>query len=244
MSNFDHLNNDLLALIVQHLPIKNLLYFIRSHRRIHTLNSSNASWSARAFNNSHISIELGDLNDWVMKSSDYLCSFDTFQSNDTIAVNQRLDKGLISLWTWRSIKHGFCDVLNRWLNEHADELKNWQEFDCDLAKRIIDTRDNPPTTIITLRSSATCEVLTDLNEDVFKLKIRTKPAPSDRTRRILSATPNLRSLSLCVDAARFDPPKLNDLLGLVPNLRSLNFCQCDSDYSHKIGLCSMLAALI
>ena len=43
MSNFDYLNNDLLALVAQCLPIKELLYFIRTHRRLHTLNLLNVS---------------------------------------------------------------------------------------------------------------------------------------------------------------------------------------------------------
>jgi len=59
MSHLDQLNNDLVVIIAQHQPIRELLYFIRSHRRLHTLNQlESSSWSSRAFEYSHVSIEL------------------------------------------------------------------------------------------------------------------------------------------------------------------------------------------
>jgi len=243
MSNLiDHLNNDLLALIAQHLPVKELLYFIRTDRRLHLLNSSDSSWSCRAFRNSHVVIQLREDNffhQWLMKSHDYVYSVNTeaSSSNDTSAINQPLYKGLISLSTWHSINHGFYYVLNRWFNEDADEMKNWRcsdhnkPFEMELAKRIIETRDNPPTTTITLESGEECEVLTEINENVLKHKISARRVPTYYTRLILSAIPYLRSLSFSIDAAKFLTPKFDDLLGLVPHLRSLKLCQWDSDQS-------------
>jgi len=287
MSSFDHLNNDLLALIAQHLPVKELLYFIRSHRRLHSLNSSNiSSWSSRAFQYSHVAIELYEewkFHEWLMKSHKYVHSAEAAISpSDNSATTiesgnfnlfrfllnsfrscrrhwearlkltereiarqlylKRVNKGLISLSTWHSIKHGFCYVLNRWFDEHADEMKDWEctqqpgyrrdKLDMELAKNIIETRDNPPTTVITLDSGEKCEVLAELNENILKNKISARFAPCYRSRLILSATPNLRALSLCIDAAQVATPKFDDLIGLVPHLRSLTLYQGDSDQSN------------
>jgi len=287
MSHFDHLNNDLLALIAQFLSVEDLLYFIRTHRRLHSLNNSNNSWCSRVFQYSHVTIELYEewkFHEWLMKSHEYVYSVEaeispseakvpTIKSGNFILFRfllnffrscrrhwkskpkltereiawqlhlKRVNKGLISLSTWHSIKHGFCYVLNRWFNEHADEMKNWycggcysgynrEKFDMELAKKIIETRDNPATTIITLESGEQCEVLTEFNENILKHKISARFAPCYRSRLILLATPNLRSLSFNIDAAEYETPQFDDLLGLVPNLRTLTLYQGDSNQSN------------
>jgi len=243
MSLLDYLNNDLLALIAQHLPIKELLYFIRTHRRLHALNSLNSSWCSRVFEYSHVAIQLSEgsfFHQWVMKFSKYVYSAENEISQSRL--NRGYDKGLISLSTWQSIKHGLCYVLNRWFNEHGDKMKNLhchshmytprEKFDIERAKRIIETRDNPPSTIIKLESGEQCEVLTELNENVLNNKISPELVPCYRSRLILLATPNLRALSFTIDAMWCLIPKFDDLLGLVPNLRSLTLCQWYSRESH------------
>ena len=162
---------------------------------------------------------------WIIKSDDYVYSNCEKQSN-------RSNKGLILLLIWQSIKHGFCYVLNRWLEEHTDKTNDWQEFDWELAKKIIETRDNPTTTIITLDTGEKCEVLTEINKNILKYKLSAEFAPCYRSHLILFATPNLRSLWLNIDAVLFPTPRFDDLLGLVPNLRSLGLYQCDSSQSN------------
>jgi len=248
MSHLDQLNNDLLAVIAQRLPIKELLYFIRSHRRLHTLDKlKSSSWSSRAFEYSHVSISLCkgfEFHDWLMKSHDYVYSNESKTSRSN---NRPLYKGFISLSTWQLIKHDFYYVVNRWLNEHGDEMKDWychfcsimpdfETFDIELAKNIVKNRDNPPTTIIMLDTGEECEVLTELNEIVLKLSLHSKFAPCYRPHLILSATPNVRALSFGIDATLFPTPQFNDLIGLVPNLRSLTLQQCNRDNNCKVDI--------
>jgi len=230
MNHFDHLNNDSLALIVQYLPIKELLYFIRTHRRLHLLNSSNASWCSRAFNNSQISIYLNEerFHDHFLS---WLMGYGEFVYDRESADDQHREHGFISLSTWNSIKYPITNVWQRWLddmnkngclysNQEFIQIMNFEHLNC-----LIEMRDNPATRFITTASGEQCEVLTELNQQKLEHEYGRFSSLCYYPQFVLSATPHLRSLTMIVDPHSMKLPDASEIFSLVPHLRSLLFCQ-------------------
>ena len=249
MSLIDPLNNDLLALIAQCLPVKELLYFIRSHRRLHSLNSSNSSWSSRFWLNSQIKINLNTdgardhFLSWLMRNEKYV--YDSGES----ATNQHRRRGLISLTTWDSIKSVVIEVWQRWLDDMNkngclySNKKSIQMMNFDQLNHIIQMRDNPATRIITTNSGEQCEVLTELNHQQLDNEYGRFSSLCYYPQFILSATPQLRSLSLTVDPDTIELPDASEIFSLVPHLQSLSFCQYNESEDPLISVRQTLKCL-
>jgi len=222
MSDLDQLAEDLLALIASYLSVKDLLFFLRSHRQIHQLNSSNKSFAVSAWANSQLCIRVErSFDEWIIPSKDYI--YDQYR------------EGFISLSMWHSIRSVMVSVFQYWIDSDYcnDEIVSEESgFDFSLAKKLIETSENPASKIVTSASGEKVQVLENFNYEIFSRKLSPQRWPCCLPRFILSTTPNLSSLAVTIDGfvTRVSDP--DNWLKFVPHLRSLKIRQQDSNQSH------------
>lgn len=145
MSDLDQLNNDLLALVANYLSTKDLLFFLRSHRRFHQLNSTSNSFAVSAWANSHLTIRVNPLfHSWLIPGEQYIRKTSRWYAS--------ADSMFISLSTWHSIRSAVVSVFQYWINSVCcdDDMMQYSDFDLSLAKKLMETSENPDTKIVTL----------------------------------------------------------------------------------------------
>ena len=200
-----------LGSICQYLRVVDLLRLFRSCSTLHRLAAGYPSFSRVAWSEArlHLALDLR-VHEWAVR--DERC----------------VDGGWIPVEVWQQAVPIMLHTVEQWDTGGYEWLESVEKMRLRAALTA-----EPPTKSIQVGTEERI-VLSQLSWDELN-RIVPRGGPCFRSRLVLSATPQLRHLSVTIDPTAISPPPAADLVSFVPNLRSLSLTQWFHEPQHRLA---------